>query len=145
MARASDFSADLTQEEFTEGLRPSPTPPDFGGARQRPSPFVGIKVRQRKLGDLRRLATFSGPEIRAHRVQIAVCVHAIRYSDIRRTNDLAKTAQEWQQGAVLKYARTPRTLTPAHGDFDGRIRARGEGMRCGEASLVGWSDSPCGD
>ena len=56
-AQDSDFSITLRQGEFAKNLQPLPTTPQLWAARQQLSSSNEIKLRQRKLGELRWLAT----------------------------------------------------------------------------------------
>ena len=125
MPQANDSSAHSNQE-FKKGLRPIPTSLDSWSARQRPLLFDEIGVCQCRSGKLCRLATVSRPDISARLSRIAPRMSPLPRSDCCRINDLVKTAKDRTQATVLKYAPAPHPLIQARGDFDGRMRARGE-------------------
>ena len=74
-------------------------------------------MRQRKLGGLSWLVTASRPDICARLARIASGVNSSQSSNVYRKKDLVKTAKEWQQVAVLKYAFSPPPLDTGTGRF----------------------------
>ena len=63
LPQEKDFSVKLTQEEFTKGLKPTPSPPGFWDFRRRRLSSDEIKLRRCELGELRWVATVSRPDI----------------------------------------------------------------------------------
>ena len=59
VAQGHDFSATLTQEDFTEDLKLSPTSPKLREGRKEPPSTDETDAHQRKLGELRWVATVS--------------------------------------------------------------------------------------
>ena len=78
------------------------------------------------LGELCRLATVSRPDTCARLARIAAHVNSQQGRDFFRINDSAKTAKICARATALKCTSTSHPLTPARGDFDGRMRTRGE-------------------
>ena len=72
------FSVMVTQREFTGELEMLPTFPTFWAERQRPRIVQEARNRQCKLGNLRRLATLSRPDILARLAQLAARVNMLR-------------------------------------------------------------------
>ena len=66
-------------------------------------------------------------------------------SDIYRINDLIKTVEIRQPLTILKFASSSFPLFPSGPDSKGRHRTRGERLRGGTLSLVGWSDAAYND
>ena len=112
-------------------LAPNPTSPRLWVARPCPLSSAEITMRQCKLGELCWLDAATRPDICACQARIASRVNSLQGNSIYRINELVKTAKEWQRAAVSKYAASPRICTPAREDFDGRMQARGEQVRCG--------------
>ena len=95
------------------------------------SSMGGVRIRQRKLGELFWLAEVSLPDISARLAQLAARVNSIQASGIYRINNLIKTAKEWQQAPILKYATSscPSELVPRSAPADcvaRKMRARVE-------------------
>ena len=63
------------------------------------------KMRRCRLGELRRVARVSLPEICARPAKIASRTNSHRGSEVYRENDLARAAQGWRKATVAKYAR----------------------------------------
>ena len=106
----------------------------------------GTTLRQCKLGELRRAATVSRPDICARFARIASRINALSGSDAHRINELVRVATAWQHATVLKYvspSRSWKTLGGGGRKTDGREK-RGEMAHCGSMSLVGWSDAAFG-
>ena len=59
-------SATLTQEDFTTNLKPLSASPEPWAGRKNPLPMDDTNLRQRKLGELRRVATVFRPDICCH-------------------------------------------------------------------------------
>ena len=59
VAQETDFSATSTQEDFTKNLKPLSTSPVLWAGRQEPLSSGEAKLRQCRLGELRRVATVS--------------------------------------------------------------------------------------
>ena len=72
------------------------------------------------------MATVSRPGICARPARIASRVNFLKGSDVSRISGLVEAVNDWRRDAVLKYAFTPNLRTPPRGDFDGRVRFRGE-------------------
>ena len=116
LSKENDFSVLLAQE-FTKGLNSIPTSPTLLASRRRPLSSGKIKMRQRKFGGLSWLVTASRPDICARLARIASGVNSSQSSNVYRKKDLVKTAKEWQQVAVLKYAFSPPPLDTGTGRF----------------------------
>ena len=86
------------------------------------------KLRRRKLGELRWVATVSRPDICACLRRIASRINAVCGSDVYRLNGLVREVKDWQQAPV------PKNASPSHpwktlgrSDRVGKdLRARGE-------------------
>ena len=76
--QSNDFSAQLTQGEFTKGQRPITKSPESWAARQRALSLEEMKVRQCKLGELCWSATVSRPDIFARPGRIVARVNSLR-------------------------------------------------------------------
>ena len=131
-----DFAVKTNQEEVVSNSEPLLTPPDLRAACRELLPQEDIKLRQRKLGELFGLAALFRPDICARPGRIAARFNSLRRSDVYRINDLARTAQEWQKAAVLKYATPSHPGAQSRGDTDGRRRARGAKIHYGTMSVV---------
>ena len=112
--------------------------------RQRLAPLEESRVRRRKLGELRQVATLSWPDIRSRLARLAAPVNSLRDSDMYRVDDLVRKVKAWPQDAVLKKTPISRPITPARGAVDGRMRARGRKAHCGTMTLANWSDGASG-
>ena len=121
------------------------TSPELRKRRQSPPSDEEKLLCQGKMGELRRLATASRPDICDRLAQLASKVNDIQGSDIYRINALNKTAKIGQPRTVLKYASSPFLLFLSETDSRGRRRTRGEKVHGGTTSLVGWSDADFGD
>ena len=84
LSEENDFSKKLNQEAFAKNLKPLHASPELWASRQRPLPPYGIKLRQRELGKLRRLAPLSRPDICAKLARIVSRVNSLRDSEIYR-------------------------------------------------------------
>ena len=84
-----------------------------------------IKSWQRKLGELRRLATVSRPDVCDRLARIASHANPTQGSDAYRTNDLVKTVNVWQQAAILKYLPSSRVGKSAQELDDGEMGNHG--------------------
>ena len=62
LAQETDFSATSTQGDFTKNLKLLPTSPELRAGRKNPLSKDYSKLRQCKLGELRRVAAVSRPE-----------------------------------------------------------------------------------
>ena len=71
LPQADGFLLLLTQERFANAPDPIPTTPSLWASRQRHLSMKEIWMRQRNLGELRRLATASRPNICARLAQLA--------------------------------------------------------------------------
>ena len=107
LAQKADFSVDLTQAEFAQQLELLDAPPALWKRRRNPLTGKEKWLRQRKMGELRWLATASRPDICARLAQLASKVNGLKGSDIYFVSDLFKTVEVWQPRAVLKYASSP--------------------------------------
>ena len=94
-AREEDFSATLTQADCTKNLKLLPTFPASWAGRRGPSLMDCDKLRQRELGELRRVAAVSRPDIRARLALTASGINALRRSDVFRVNELIRVAEDW--------------------------------------------------
>ena len=145
LAQEGDFLVKLTQEEFATNLKPLPTSPEPPAARQQPLCPEDIESRQFMLSELRCPAAVSRPAVCARRARIASGVNSSQVSDVHRINGLVKTVKVWQQATVLKSASPSHPWASALRDADGRMRARGDRIHCGAASLAGRPDAAYGD
>ena len=94
LARASDFPATQTQDEFTKSLQPIPTFPQLQAARRKILSIGDIILRQYKVGELSSLAAVPRQDI---------CVrYSLHGSDVRRINDLADAVKVWRQAVLSK-------------------------------------------
>ena len=84
---------------FATNLEPLPTSLERRAANQAPRSVEDIKLRRRKWGELRWLATVSRPGICARLARIP-----LRGGDVYRINDVVNTVKMRQQATVLKYA-----------------------------------------
>ena len=101
LVQERDFSATLTQDEFTRNLNPLPTPTQLYTARQKKLSIEDIQLRQFKPGKLWWLATVSRRESHAMLVRLASRVNSSPGGDVNRINVLVKTAKAWQEAAIL--------------------------------------------
>ena len=104
MARANDFSATSTREDFTRDLKFLPASPKFWAGREGPLSTDESKMCRRKSGELLWVATVSRPEIRARLGETVSRIGSLCRSDVYRINDLARAAKEWRETTALKYA-----------------------------------------
>ena len=77
------------------------------------------QMRQSMLGELRRIATVSQPDICARLAGLAPRINSRRGSDAYRINGLARAAREWRLATVLDFAspsRPRRTLVGTGGE-----------------------------
>ena len=88
-----DFSATLTQAEFTRQLQFLDTSPALWKRRQHSLSDEEKLQCQCKMGELCWLATASGPDICARLAQLTSKVNDLQGSDIYRINALIKTAK----------------------------------------------------
>ena len=63
LTQDDDLSVKLTQEKFMDALNPTPITPSLRASHQRPLSMDEIRMRERKLGELRLLAAVSRPDI----------------------------------------------------------------------------------
>ena len=142
---ANDYSARLTQADFSSKLVPLGTARALWAARrQLLSPEAVLRCR-RKLGELCWLATTSRPDICARLTKLAPKGNSIRRRDTYRVDDLIKAEQGWQPGAISKYASSSKPRDPARGDVGGCGRARGGKMHGGAMSSAWRPDAAYGD
>ena len=140
-ARESDFSATLTQDEFAKNLKPLLASPQLGEARQETISIQDIKLRQRKPGELRRLATVSRPDFCDRLARLASRANSSLGRDAYRSNGLVKTANVWRQAVILKNSSSSHVGKSAQELDDGEMRKRGEeihGARVGRSGAI-WS------
>ena len=83
----TNFSATLTQKDFTKNFQPLGTSPDLWAARQKLLSPEDAKPRQCKSGELRWLATVSRPDMCARLACIASCIDSLQGVDVFRIND----------------------------------------------------------
>ena len=121
-----------------------PTTPASRAPRRRPV-AGGDSVAPVHIGELRRFATASRPDICARMAQLAARVNSIRGKDIYQIYDLVGTVMEWQKATVLKFASTSHSDLSSRRDVDGEMRTRGEKVHRGATTLAGCSDAFCGD
>ena len=145
LAQLPDFSATLTQEEFTSRLQPMETSPALLKRRQGPLSDEGKLLCQCKMGELCWLATASRPDICARLAQRTSKVSDLQGSDIYRINALIKNVKIDKSRTILKYASSSFPLFPAGPDRRGRPRSYGARLHTGTLSLEGWSDAAYGD
>ena len=93
LPQGCDFSVKLTPGEFMTDLNPLPVSPEVWAARQQPLSPGNIKLRQRMLGELRRLATVSRPDTCDCLAMIASRAHSSQSSDVYRINDMGAAVQ----------------------------------------------------
>ena len=129
--KGNDFSFQLAPGHFTDALKPIPAPPSSLASRRRPLPLEEVRMRQRKLGELCRLATVSRPDTCACLAQPAARVGTLQGRGIYRINDLIKTVKKWRRGTILKYASSSLSseVAPRGDSADSeprRMRARGK-------------------
>ena len=105
-----------------------------------------VKLRQRKLGELRWVATVSRPDICARPARIAPRINALCRSDMYRINELARAVKGWQQATVLNYASSSHPLKALGWGYkvQGALRKRGDRVHCGSMTLLGWPDATSG-
>ena len=103
LVRGSDFSATLTQDEFARNLKPLLISPQLWADRQKTLSIQEIKLRQRKLGELRRPAMVPRPDICMRLARLASRANSSQGSDEYRINDLVKTVNVWHEAAILRY------------------------------------------
>ena len=139
--RANYSSFQLSQESFAQAGKPVPATPTFWALRQRPQSLEEIRVRQRELEILRCSAIILWPDICASLAKLAARANPLYDSDIYRISDLVETERGWQQVTVSRYASTHHSASPARGDVDGRMRARGEKAHCGTRTSAGRRDA----
>ena len=144
LPHTSDFSAQLTQENFTQAPESIPTAPAPWASRRRPLTSGEIKGCRCNLGELRWLATVSRPDIRARCARFVARANSLLGSNAYPINELVITEKGRQRAKVSEYATKSRPITPARGDVDGRTRARGEKVHCGTMALAGWPDADYG-
>ena len=104
MARAEDFSATLTQEDFAKNLKPPPTSLELRAGRKEPLSLDEAELRQCKLGELCSVAATSRPDICARLARIASKGNSLCGSDVYRINELVRVAEGRQKATVMKYA-----------------------------------------
>ena len=94
-------------------------------------------MRQWDLGELRRSATASRPDIRARLDQLAERMNSLHGSDMYRPHDLIKTAKDRQDAKISKCASGshPSELSPCGAAW--KMRARGEKVQRGARALAG--------
>ena len=126
-------------------MRPLLTSPGIWAAGQEPVSPENIKLRQCKLGELCWLDTAPRPGSCARLAWIAARVAPLQGSAVYRLNDLARAVQSWQQAGALKFASSRHHGAQARGDIHGRVRIRGEKIRCRTGALAEWPDAAYGD
>ena len=136
LAQASDFSVTLTQDKFARDCLS--TSPQLRTVRQKTLATENVKLRQRKLRELCRLATVSRPDICARLALFAPRVNSLQGSDVSRIDGPAKPAKVWQQATVLKYLSSSHARKPEHGREDGRMRKRSQEIHGWTITLAGW-------
>ena len=98
-------------------------------------------------GEFRRSGAVSRRDICSMLAKIALRINSLYSSDVRRINDVVRVVEGWRRAAALQYL-SPFLLWEAP-DFAGKVaddmRNGKENMRCGNASLVGWSDAALRD
>ena len=108
LAQERDFSATLTQADFSKSAKLLPTPPSLCAGGKEALSMDFAKLRQCKLGELRWVATVSRPDVCARLARIVSRINALCGSDVYRINVLARVVKDWQQATAPKYA------SPAH-------------------------------
>ena len=101
---------------------------------------------QCKLGELRRVAAVSRPDICARLARIASRINALRGSDVYRINELVRVVKDWQRATVLKYASPsyPREALGRGDKVEKGLRKGGERVHYGSMTLVRWSHAAPG-
>ena len=94
LGQEKDFSATSTHADFTKNLKLLPTSPELWAGRKEPLSMGYIKLRQRKSGKLRWVATVSRPDICARLAPIASRVNTHRRNDVYRMNELVRAAKD---------------------------------------------------
>ena len=132
-AREKDFGATSTRADFAKNLKLVLTPPSLWAGRREPLSMDYIKLRQRKSGESRLVATVSLPDICARLARVASRINALCGSDVRRTNELVRVVKDWQQATELKYASPSRPWKALGWDDEVQRgpRKRGERVHCG--------------
>ena len=82
LAQEGDFSAALTQVDFSGNLKFFPTRPKLRAGRQGPYPQDETRMRRRKLGQLRRMAAVSRPDVCARSAKPASRIESLRGSGV---------------------------------------------------------------
>ena len=103
LAQDNKFSVTPTQGEFAKNLQPLPATPKLWAPRQQLLSPEDVKLRQCKLGELRRPANVSRPVICAPVARIASRINSLQGSEVYRINDLVETAKLRKKATVLKY------------------------------------------
>ena len=143
LAQEKDPSATSTRADFTKHMELLPTPPSLWARGKELLSRDYVKLRQCKLGELRRVATVSRPDICARLARIASKINAPCGSDVYRINGMVRAARDWQQATALKYASPshPRRALGWGDEGQGAAQNRGGRVRCGSMTLVRWSDA----
>ena len=144
MSQAKAPSAQLTQENFADLLKPFPTSSELRDSRQRPLSMGTVRLRQCKLGGLGRLAAASRPDIRARVAQLAARGNSLHGSDIYRINELFETAKEWRKETTSRYVSSDGD-GKIPGNVDRKMRTRGQKVHCGTMTQDIWSGAALGD
>ena len=132
-AGEKDFSATLTQGFFFEEHGISPHFSGITGRLEGPVSRDETKTRQRKLGEVCKVAAVSRPDICARLARTASRGNSLCGSDAYRINELVRVAKERHEATAYKYvspSRPSRTLGGA-GKAKDDLCNRGEKMYCG--------------
>ena len=104
-------------------------------------------MRQRKLGELCRVAAVYRPNICARLARIAPRTNSLCRSDVCRINELVRAVKNCRQSAVLKYTSSshPWKTPGGGGNTEDQLRNRGEEAHCGSMPWVACLDATYGD
>ena len=140
LAQEKDFSVTPSQADFSGNAKLLHTPPSLWAGRKELLSMDYIKLRQRKLGELRWVAAVSRPDICARLARIASRVSALCGSDMYRINELVRAEKDGQQATAPKYALSsqPSKGLGWGGKVQGALRKGGERVHGGSMTLAGW-------
>ena len=130
VSQANDFPVQFTQENFTKSPTPIPTSPALWPSRKCPPSLEAINEHQRKLGNLRWLATVSRQGARARLARVAARVSSV-------------PSRKRKRSANMEHSPSHR-IKPERGDVDGRTGAQGGKEQRGTTLLAGWPDAAYG-
>ena len=120
----NDSLVKLAHEEFAQNPQPLPTSSGLWAARRKILSPEDIKLRRRKLGELRWSATVSRPDICVRPAWIPALGKSLQGCESYCINDLVRTVKVWEQAAIMKYSFSSNPEAPEFGDVDSRRRRR---------------------